>query len=371
LRQGEIRALTGLRGIAAIQVMVYHFEWSVPVTGPLTAFLNHGYLCVDLFFILSGFVMATVYGHWSEPGWTWAKYHTFLAHRIARIYPLYVFLLGGIVIGFAAGLMRYPPAPTPRLLLTNLLLIQSLTRDQSINDPTWSISTEWVVYIIFPALLAVTNRGRPVRALGLALLCFAIIGGILALSWSGSFGTRHRGTLDVAGSPPALFRCFAGFTLGLLMWRASKYPRVRNLMGGRWIATGVAASALGLLFVPQGDAALYLLLPPLVLALGVGEGRVVNLLGCRPIHFLGVLSYGIYLLHSCAQGIWNHLVHIGPRLGEIVHHLIATTVTSGLVIGLAWICYVTIEVRARRAVRLALEPRSTMSEVAGQIRTAR
>ena len=142
-------------------------------------------------------------------------------------------------------------------------------------------------------------------------------------------------------------------------------------MGGRWIATGVAASALGLLFVPQGDAALYLLLPPLVLALGVGEGRVVNLLGCRPIHFLGVLSYGIYLLHSCAQGIWNHLVHIGPRLGEIVHHLIATTVTSGLVIGLAWICYVTIEVRARRAVRLALEPRSTMSEVAGQIRTAR
>ena len=146
MRQGEIRALTGLRGIAAIQVMVYHFEWSVPVTGPLTAFLNHGYLCVDLFFILSGFVMATVYGHWSEPGWTWAKYHTFLAHRIARIYPLYVFLLGGIVIGFAAGLMRYPPAPTPRLLLTNLLLIQSLTRDQSINDPTWSISTEWVVY---------------------------------------------------------------------------------------------------------------------------------------------------------------------------------------------------------------------------------
>ena len=361
MRQREIRALAGLRGIAAIQVMVYHFEWSVPVTGPFSAFLNHGYLCVDLFFILSGFVMATVYGHWSGLGWTREKYYVFLAHRVARVYPLYAFLLGGIVIGFATGLMSYPPVPTPRLLLTNLLLIQSLTCDESINGPTWSISTEWVVYLIFPGLLALTSRGRPVRALGLAFLCFAIIGGILALSWSGNFGTRLRGALDVAGSPPALLRCFAGFTLGLLMWRASKHQRVRDLLGGRWINAGLAALALGLLFVPQGDAALYLLLPPLVLSFVVGEGRVVNLLGCRPMHFLGVLSYGIYLLHSRAQAVWSHLVHIGPGLGEIVQHLIATTVTGCLVIGLAWICYVAIEVPARKAVRLALEPRSLVS----------
>jgi peptidoglycan/LPS O-acetylase OafA/YrhL len=367
LRQGEIRALTGLRGIAAIQVMVYHFEWSVPVTGPLTAFLNHGYLCVDLFFILSGFVMATVYGHWSGPGWTWEKYHVFLAHRIARVYPLYAFLLGGIAIGFTTGLMSYPPVPTPRLFLTNLLLVQSLTGDESINGPTWSISTEWVVYLVFPGLLAVTSRGRPVRALGVAFLCFGVIGSILALSWTGYFGAGLRGALDVAGSPPGLLRCVAGFTLGLLMWRASKHPRVRDTLGGRWVNAGLATSALGLLFVPRGDAALYLLLPPLVLALVVGEGRVVDLLGCRPIHFLGVLSYGIYLLHSRAQPVWSHLAHIGSRLGEIVQHLIATTVTGGLVIGLAWICYVAIEVPARRAVRLALEPRTAVPTPAPSI----
>jgi peptidoglycan/LPS O-acetylase OafA/YrhL len=89
----------------------------------------------------------------------------------------------------------------------------------------------------------------------------------------------------------------------------------------------------------------------------MGTGKVVKLLGWGPVHFLGVLSYGIYLLHSRAQPVWNHLVHFRPGPDDFAKHLFATTATGFLVIAFAWICYTAIEVPARRAVRLALEPK--------------
>jgi peptidoglycan/LPS O-acetylase OafA/YrhL len=194
-----------------------------------------------------------------------------------------------------------------------------------------------------------------------AFLCIAAIGGILALSWGGVFGDGLRGPLDVDTSPAALLRCLAGFTLGLLMWRASKHPGIRDLLRGNRISAGLALATLGLLFVPHSDAALYLLFPPLVLALAVGQGGAIKLLGCGPIHFLGVLSYGIYLLHSRAQPVWNHLVLFRPSRDAVVRHLVATSLTGCLVIGLAWICHAAIEAPARRAIRLALDPKPAVA----------
>lgn len=90
--KAEIKALTGLRGVAAIYVVAYHMtgHWKQPPW--LTTFIKHGYLSVDLFFILSGFVMALTYGGLFIDRFRWSDYRRFLLVRLARVYPLYLLM---------------------------------------------------------------------------------------------------------------------------------------------------------------------------------------------------------------------------------------------------------------------------------------
>ena len=84
----EIRALTGLRGIAALYVVFFHANGLHAFPSVVRPFVSHGYMAVDLFFILSGFVMAMTYGGLFENGFNFNNFKTFLLLRLARIYPL-------------------------------------------------------------------------------------------------------------------------------------------------------------------------------------------------------------------------------------------------------------------------------------------
>src|SRR5258705_5569923 len=95
LRQRDIPALTGLRGVAAFWVVLFHMEWgsSIPI-------IEKGYLGVDVFFILSGFVLMHVYAGFETTDFDYVR---FIKARIARIYPLHIFallLLAVLVICF-------------------------------------------------------------------------------------------------------------------------------------------------------------------------------------------------------------------------------------------------------------------------------
>jgi peptidoglycan/LPS O-acetylase OafA/YrhL len=150
----EIRSLTGLRGIAAVYVVIFHYFLGVGMSNPLKTLLAHGYLGVDLFFVLSGFVMALNYGHLFETGFSFLAYRTFLGRRIARIYPLYV---AGTLVGFvltqAALIEPLRSGSTSGNLVANLLMVQSWGVGQSYDPPAWSISTEWAAYLLFPLLV--------------------------------------------------------------------------------------------------------------------------------------------------------------------------------------------------------------------------
>src|SRR5258707_7540721 len=87
----EIRSLTGMRGVAALAVVLYHLDLGQDDTGLVQHIIHHGYLAVDLFFVLSGFIMALTYSHVFVERFNINKYWKFLNHRIARIYPLYIF----------------------------------------------------------------------------------------------------------------------------------------------------------------------------------------------------------------------------------------------------------------------------------------
>ena len=93
LRQGEIRSLTGLRGIAACFVVIFHFYHVILNKGRIGTALNHGYMAVDMFFMLSGFVLALTYQRDFLSRGSLRKHFNFLYKRLSRIFPLYIFAL--------------------------------------------------------------------------------------------------------------------------------------------------------------------------------------------------------------------------------------------------------------------------------------
>src|ERR1700739_1220068 len=151
----RIPSLDGLRGIAAVGVMIFHFNYFFPPQAALFSMLpfmrpilEHAYLGVDLFFLISGFVMAHVYGPKLTLNWR-AHWREFAIMRFARIYPL--FALTTLVIVVAHALAHIPLAGisfSSRSLVLQPLLLQEWG-GLSWNYPSWSVGTEAAAYTFF------------------------------------------------------------------------------------------------------------------------------------------------------------------------------------------------------------------------------
>src|SRR5215469_633600 len=102
--RAEIRALTGLRGVAALLVALYHINPNLIAPTATGRFVGKGYLWVDLFFVLSGFLLAMNYAGKFAGGWKLGAWLDFLLHRVARIYPLYIVL---VAASLAYSLLLY------------------------------------------------------------------------------------------------------------------------------------------------------------------------------------------------------------------------------------------------------------------------
>jgi peptidoglycan/LPS O-acetylase OafA/YrhL len=150
---------------------------------PHRYFVSKGYLAVDMFFVLSGFVMAHVYRRAFSEGAT-EHYRSFLMARIARLYPLHIFILllfvataavSQFMAGLATGSFESIPLTGPRSLgaiIANIFMLQGLSAGQlSWNYPTWSISVEFMAYLAFPfALPAIARAPRSIKVVMAALL---------------------------------------------------------------------------------------------------------------------------------------------------------------------------------------------------------
>jgi len=178
--RAELRALTSVRGIAAWFVVLYHIRFSIAGLPPaLVTIFGKGYLAVDFFFLLSGFVIWLTWGERIRAG-GWRAVPRFLQKRIARIWPLHLLMLGcalGLALLLAAtgrqDQYHYPFAQLP----LHVLLLQNwgFTRHLTWNDPSWSISAELGAYLLFPLLvLAIDWRRVPTLAILVA------IGGLFA-----------------------------------------------------------------------------------------------------------------------------------------------------------------------------------------------
>ncbi|SRR5579859_721172 len=341
MAKAEIDALTGLRGIAACLVVLYHFtpEEHVPLA-PLRTAIGKGYIWVDLFFVLSGFVIALNYGELFKDRFRVSAFGEFLVRRIARLYPLYLALLLAKLVytllvygGFAfhddpnAASLDHPVTELP----ANLLMIQGWGLAGSIVTSSWSVSTEVAVYLAFPLLAAmILSRHHRTWAMVMTLLAFCLLVVVVSLDYRD--GEVHRGALDAWDGRlvTPLLRCFAGFMLGLVTWRASRSPRISRLMADDRIGWATGAALLLLLGSHASDLAVVAMFPPLILHLAASRRSLpVRLFSSGVMVRAGVLSYAIYLLHPLFE---PPLYDLADRLSRKIPAPVAAGIAGTLIV---------------------------------------
>jgi len=293
----HLDALTGLRGIAAWAVVLYHIRTSLTaiLPGSAIAVLAKGYLAVDLFFVLSGFVLWYNYApRFRERGLGEAG--AFLWRRVARIWPLHAVILG-VFVAFALLLLAtgrdtsdYPFAELP----LHVMLVQNwgLTPELTWNHPAWSISTEMAAYLAFPLVVLAAKWERMATAalLGVAV---ALMSAIYLVFWV-SDDTNIGADISHLG----LGRCLLEFSLGnvlclvWLRWRGNPGAAPLAFVSGALVlGVGVALALPETAFVPASFASL-------LLALALGRGAVVRALSSVVPRYLGEISYSTYLAHT-------------------------------------------------------------------------
>ncbi len=344
-RPGDIASLTGLRGAAAMFVVLYHYTFEGGLGPPLARrVIGHGYFSVDLFLVLSGFVMALVHAAEFRDRAFWPSFRSFMARRIGRIYPLYlVMTLVCAIVAYCGFNDLWPPAgQSAGWLIRNILLIQSLGGGQSIDLPGWSISTEMAAYVLFPALCFLCLWRATWQAAVVGALCLLVYAGLTLVpsAWlpAGTRGARMA-WLDMADCRTLypLLRCLAGFTLGLLTWRAYAGAPGRWLRGRRWPSDVLACTIGALLCLRNVDALTVSLFPPLILCLAVDRSMLGRILSLRPFAWLGIISYSIYLVHTPVRDVIEALVPApsGSRMlltiAELLVTMAAATLTYALV----------------------------------------
>ena len=356
----EIRCLTGLRGVAALLVVLHHsaptdrFAW-------LSSLSQHGYLGVDVFFVLSGFVMAHVHhglnGRWGEAG----VLRGFLMQRAGRVYPLYI-LLTLACIPLALG--RLLPLKTPlsfAKIAENVMLVQGWGLDLGIDPPGWSLSTEAAAYLLFPLLLAACLSRRRVVAIGTACAVLAAYAVLATLSDAAlqEVGWRH-GALNISDTRTLgpVVRCVAGFTLGILAWRAMQDARWRRVASNGLLCGAIGALLAGLLLWPGADLAVLMLAPVLIGCLATERSAVARALASGPAHRLGAWSYALYLVHYPMLGL-HHAAMGGLRwIGVTRTPVLSWVLVLACMIGAAALLHRFVERPAQRAVRRWLLPAS-------------
>ncbi len=377
MRSQHIRALTGVRFFAALWVVVYHstrhnfgflyahHHDAVVAVSPLVIAGVRG---VDLFFILSGFVLALNYMDQLGTRVRLRPTLRFLWLRLARIWPLYMLVIGG------AGLLRlmrhelWDSAPVGQLtwpmFIKQALMVQQWFPPEhgqtSWVGPAWSLSAEWLAYLVFPIVVLVVARGR--RRLRARTLF--VLAGVVMIPLVVGISVRH----DMGGHV-WVARILCEFTAGMLLCAAASRldltPRVRRLAGHGAIAS-VIGVVLWLYAARQFDLASWspiyvvVLFIPLIACLAIGTGPLHDLLSTKALVIGGGLSYALYLVHSPMLYLFRDATHYTNALflptGQRYY---AELAFIPVIVFVAWLLYRFFEEPVRKLMRRMLDVQFT------------
>ena len=362
--QAHFDALNSLRGVCALLVACFHFHVLGVIYG--LPIVRYGWMFVDFFFVLSGFVVSHAYAR------RLAEHRIgiprFLVLRLGRIYPLHLFvllLLVAIEIARSAGLGERPAfdeAHSVPAILTNLALLQSMGvhGGNTWNGVSWSIAAEMWAYLLVALVIAIWPRRALTLFAGAGVLSLLVL---LRFSERGLDATYDLGT----------WRAILGFTLGVLVQAA--YVAGLRVRG---TAAEIAASVAPLLFVSwvHAGAGTFLVLPLFafaVLVFAAQSGWISRCLAARFPTFLGTISYSIYMTHGLVQLLAFEVIkRVGPAYGftfgvgakgddiaapPIAGDLVVLATIGGTIV-LSAMTYRYVEVPARNWVRALAERRN-------------
>lgn len=323
---GEIRALTGLRIVAAVWVVLFHFRPMLGDASPgfrdaLAPVLDCGAQGVDLFFILSGFVLTWNYLDRMGRSWAVRANLHFLWLRLARVWPVYLVTLHLAAVWVIFTLhVGHVPSPEAgqltaisyvRQILLVQLWFQPYFDGSSWDGPAWSISAEWLAYLLFGLLILVIFRMKhATRARGLMWLAFAAsLPPVVLLLASGQFYTPW------SWLPRIVTQFAAGALACAAVRRLRPTDRARRIAGYLSVLVGVAI--VGILYllhahplagVEDSGGVVDVLFVPLVISLAIGVGSLPALLSTRLMVFGGQISFCLYMVHELVHTAWGWAV---------------------------------------------------------------
>lgn len=305
---------TSMRGVAALLVVFYHMQYGTQTYfgwEAATPFFKKGYLWVDLFFMLSGFVISYSARSDERAPFSPSQIKSFYVLRFARIYPLHVAALcmllcvtaGENLLAHLTGIGRIDPnfgtLNNIAVFFEQLALVNAwgLTGVIGWNIPSWSISAEAVAYMLFPLVAALIAWQRwPILAalaLGAGFFYFWI--------------ATNTGILDIVKGE-AVLRCLAGFGLGIIIYYLRK--QVDRLSDASLGALQVAA-ALIMLGTMAGGYNDVFAIPGFFLLVATtwpDRGFLARMLQLGPLHWLGTISYSVYLNHFWVLAGWHFVI---------------------------------------------------------------
>lgn len=318
---GKIEELESIRGIAALLVVLFHMPiWNASLHN--IRFILNGYYMVDLFFVLSGFVMNLNYGDRLHTGSDLARFQ-FL--RLGRLYPVHLLFLmlavltaaSSWIVAMAFG-VTIPSGSafkgaTFASFTEQLLLIHSLgffKIPHAFNLPSWSISVEFYTYLVFGIMCLISRYALRLSAF------VALSGAALGLLF---FAGENIGNFS------EVLQCLAGYFLGCLAasvaaWRPHAMPRGSTL----------AALAAMMLFLcmrkdPQFDIGIFFLSALLIVAVVCStDDFAKRILRHKSLKFLGLISYSIYMSHTFVLWVCNQFVRVVLRRPEAITEGIST-----------------------------------------------
>lgn len=360
--------LDGLRGVAALLVVWYHVFEGFQFAGnkPVIDFINHGYLAVDFFFILSGFVVGYAYDN------RWGKTLTlggFFRRRLIRLQPMVImgavigavsFLLSGMerwdgthatlwltFLAFVCGCLMLPALPgMPREVRGNGEMFP-------LNGPCWSLFFEYIGNIVY-ALLIRRLSTRLLAVLSFALCCALTWFAVTDQSGYGSIGVGW--TVDRTNILGGSLRMLCPFTMGILMSRIFK--PMKNVRGAFWTS---AALLLAIFHVPyiysEGalslngvfEAACIIGVFPLVVWYAA-SGKTTDIASTRICRFLGDISYPLYIVHYPIMYAF-YMWLIKTRQYTLYETWPAALAAVSASIILAWLCLKLYDMPVRKWLR--------------------
>jgi peptidoglycan/LPS O-acetylase OafA/YrhL len=305
-------ALDALRGIAAVWVVYFH------IYGGL------GYLAVDFFLVLSGFILSHRYLYSGRP----TSALEFINHRIARLYPLHLYTLLMFVVVHWFIYWTMPSFPDGALFT----FVQNLTLTHNIglsphgltwNYPSWSVSVEFFVNILFVFLITRETRSGVLFLLGtLGILVLFMQHGQLNTQSENYFGFLNSG----------LLRGMSSFVLGILSYRVYLFYRDdwRVERYAVWLEAVCVLAVLGILWSRTGTSmGMDVFVPYLALLMvaifAFEQGWLSR--GLRKLAYLGEISYSVYLNHLVVlmlvrklakQNDWDKPVMLGLTLAVVL-----------------------------------------------------